>query len=120
MHRECKDINTIPISNKIKINFESKSFLFRLRETTLGDSKIPVYMLQNNHLFDRAGIYSDENGNYFDNPIRSFALCRSALLIEKFTKWSPDIFHCHDWMTAALPAYLNEERLKENSMQNQC
>ena len=112
MHRECKDINTIPISNKIKINFESKSFLFRLRETTLGDSKIPVYLLQNNHLFDRAGIYSDENGNYFDNPIRSFALCRSALLIEKFTKWSPDIFHCHDWMTAALPAYLNEEKIK--------
>ena len=71
----------------------------KIREVKLGQSEIPVYLLENKFLFDRPGIYSDKNGNYPDNPLRCFILSKSALHLENVIGWSPDIFHCHDWMT---------------------
>jgi starch synthase len=115
LHRECKNIKGIRISPPIQLKFASKSYSLKIREVKLGQSEIPVYLLENKFLFDRPGIYSDENGNYPDNPLRCFILSKSSLHLEKVIGWSPDIFHCHDWMTAPLPAYLNE--LNKNKKQ---
>ena len=84
----------------------------RIGETTLGSSGIPVYLLENDSLFDRPGIYADSEGDYPDNPTRAFVLSKSALLISQITGWSPGVYHAHDWMAACLPAYLNSTRLK--------
>ena len=108
LHRECKDIKGIELSPPIQLKFSLKSYSLKIKEVKLGDSEIPVYLLENKFLFDRPGIYSDKNGNYPDNPLRCFILSKSALHLENATGWSPDIFHCHDWMTGPLPAYLNE------------
>ena len=115
LHRECKELPAQTLPTKFKLKYGSRTYESKIKETRLGESSIPVYLLENDILFDRPGIYADENGDYQDNPIRCFALCQSALLIEKITGWSPDIFHAHDWMAASLPAYLNfkNSRLKK-------
>ena len=107
LHRECKKTETRSLPLQINLKLGAKNFLVQFQETRLGDTNIPVYLLKNEFLFDREGIYADENGDYLDNPIRCFALSKAALFIEQATGWRPDIFHSHDWMTAPLPAYLN-------------
>ena len=106
LHRECKQLDSEILPTTITLKFGFKSYLFQFFETRLGDSDIPVYLLENKFLFDRPGIYADENGDYLDNPLRCFALSKAALSVEKVTGWRPDIFHAHDWMAAPLPAYL--------------
>lgn len=109
LHRECKEVDAQLLPAKIELKFGAQSFPSRFKETRLGDSDIPVYLLENNFLFDRPGIYADEQGNYEDNPIRCFALSKAALWIEKATGWTPDIYHAHDWMAAPLTSYLNAQ-----------
>ena len=110
LHRECADLNAETLPGSIKLKLGSTRFSCRLQESKLGNSNITVYLLENKSLFDRPGIYADENGDYQDNPLRCFALCNAAMWLEKITGWSPDIFHSHDWMAASLPAYLNADR----------
>lgn len=117
LHRECKKLPAQTLPTNFNLKYGAHAYESKIKETRLGDSRIPVYLLENDILFDRPGIYADEHGDYQDNPIRCFALCQAALLIEKTTGWSPDIFHAHDWMAACLPAYLNFKysRLKKKN-----
>ena len=115
LHRECKTVDATRLKTSINLRFGTKSYNLKVKQTELGDSGIPVYLLENKFLFDRPGIYADENGNYTDNPIRCFVLAKSAIQLKKIINWSADIYHCHDWMTGALPAYLNVENRKNKS-----
>ena len=108
-HKEVKTQKTTPLPTKINLNLGSKVAHSQFVETKLGNTNIPVYLLRNDFLFDREGIYSDRKGDYVDNSIRSFALCKAALWIEKAIGWKVEIFHSHDWMAASLPAYLNAQ-----------
>ena len=112
LHRECKDLQTNFFPKTGIVSLGKEQIPVRIGETTLGSSGIPVYLLENDSLFDRPGIYADSAGDYPDNPTRAFVLSKSALLISKITGWSADVYHAHDWMTACLPAYLNSSRLK--------
>jgi len=39
--------------------------------------------------------------------VRPFIVfCMQAIDLKKVTGWSPDVFHCHDWPSAALPCML--------------
>ena len=51
--------------------FRKRAIPVRIGETTLGSSGIPVYLLENDSLFDRPGIYADSEGDYPDNPTRA-------------------------------------------------
>ncbi len=62
---------------------------------------IPVYMLANEHYFDREGIYG-----YEDDGERFIFFCRAALEALKRLDWQPDIIHCHDWHTGVIPNWL--------------
>ncbi len=110
LHRECVGMKTHTLPGLIKLRLGTKRFACRIQETRLGNSDIPVYLLENEFLFDRPGIYADKNGDYQDNPLRCFALSSAALFLEKITGWFPDIYHSHDWMAATLPAYLNADK----------
>ncbi len=112
LHRECKALKTTFFPKAGTVRLGKEQIPVRIGETTLGPSGIPVYLLENDSLFDRPGIYADSEGDYPDNPTRAFVLSKSALLISQITGWSPDVYHAHDWMAACLPAYLNSTRLK--------
>ena len=66
-----------------------------------------VYLLENNVLFDRGGIYNDANGDFGDNLARFTFLSRGALELCALTDFVPDVLHAHDWPAALVPVYVN-------------
>jgi starch synthase len=81
----------------------------RLHSTTLPDSKVQVYLIENPDLFDRQGIYVDPETQepYPDNAERFIFFPRAALLMLEHLKWQPDIIHCHDHQTGFIPAWVS-------------
>ena len=105
LHRECQDLSLVPLKKEIVVNWDGKKITGKIFLHTSANLKI--YLLDIPSLYDRSGIYSDENGNYPDNALRSIALCQASIQLETVTLWTPDIFHAHDWMAAPVPAFLN-------------
>ncbi len=68
------------------------------------DKSVPVYFLDNYHLYDREGIYC-----YFDDADRFAFLCKAALEMLPKIGFQPDIIHCNDWHTGPLCMLLNEK-----------
>jgi starch synthase len=56
-------------------------------------------------LYDRAGIYNENNWDYGDNHIRFGLLNRAALEIAR-NIFRADVFHAHDWPAGLLAPYL--------------
>lgn len=80
---------------------------------------IPVYFIEHNNYFGRKGLYNDENMNeYGDNPKRFSFLSRAAIQLCQDLGYSPDIFHCNDWQTAMIPAYLKTWNFEGTSVEN--
>jgi len=68
--------------------------------------QVPVYFIEDDQFFARPGLYGDDNGDYPDNAIRFTFFCRAALALAARLDAFPQVFHCHDWHTALIPAYL--------------
>jgi starch synthase len=68
-------------------------------------AEYPVYLVDCPPLYDRKGFYGDAGLDYPDNHIRFAVFCRAALNVARFL-FRTDIFHCHDWQTGLVPAYL--------------
>ncbi len=71
------------------------------------EDDIPVYLIEYNLFFARNEVYNSAWGACQDNDHRFVFFSRAAIELCDFLKWQPDIFHCHDWMTALLPVYLS-------------
>jgi starch synthase len=65
----------------------------------------PVYFLEHDPFFDRAGLYGSASGDYQDNAARFVFFCRAALdLLRQLGE--PDVVHAHDWQAGLVPLYL--------------
>jgi starch synthase len=67
----------------------------------------PVYLVDCPALFDltRKGLYGENGVDYPDNHVRFAVFARAALGVAR-NLFRTDIFHCHDWQSALVPAYL--------------
>jgi len=65
----------------------------------------PLYLVDCPPLFDRKGLYGESGVDYPDNHIRFALFCRAALGVARHL-FPCDIFHCHDWQSGPIPAYL--------------
>ena len=113
LHRASAKINVSRHSKSIKIDLGGNVLRGSLLESNLGSSGVPVYLMDIPELFDRSGVYSDENGDFPDNPQRAFALCQGALQTGDITGWYPEVIHAHDWMAAPVCAYINAKNKKK-------
>ena len=69
-------------------------------------TKIPVFFVEEDSLFDREGLYGGEKGDYPDNAERFITFCRAALEAVVALELPVDVVHAHDWQTALIPVYL--------------
>jgi len=83
------------------------------REEVAGDiylstygNGVPAYLIQKDEFYHRDYLYGTPTGDYPDNMERFTFLCRMALTLCKELGFKPDIFHCHDWQSGLIPAYL--------------
>ncbi len=91
----------------------------RLWRSTLPDSDVPVFLIEQNDYFDRddpaqgRSIYqyllSEKNRqDYPDNCERFVFFGRAILEAMRLLKFWPDVLHVNDWQTGLVPVYLRE------------
>ncbi|MEO0043427.1 MAG: hypothetical protein RL329_2875 [Bacteroidota bacterium] len=78
-----------------------------IKVASLPGSRIQVYFLDNDEFFRRKSVFEDSEGQPFDDNLdRAVFFCKGAIETVKKFGWSPDIVHCHGWMTGLIPLYL--------------
>lgn len=66
----------------------------------------PVYFIEHENYFGRAGLYDDGTRAFDDNAERFGFFSRACIQLCSDLGFQPDIIHVHDWQTALVPAYL--------------
>jgi len=80
-----------------------------------GESGLPVYLLCNDALYDRAGLYLDERGEpYADNALRYAALAHAAVRAAAGLPGlrQPDLLHAQDWHAGLVPLLVRAAGLR--------
>lgn len=78
----------------------------------------PVYFIEHENYFGRAGIYDDGKWEHPDNAERFGFFSQAVLQLCRDLKFSPDVIHAHDWQTALVPAYLKINYLNDPFFKN--
>lgn len=76
-------------------------------EGRLPGTDIPVYFIEHEGYFGRAGLYDENGRGYSDNDNRFLFFSRAVMQLAKKLHFRPDIIHANDWHTAAIPVLLN-------------
>ncbi len=80
-----------------------------IKVASIQSARMQVYFIDNEDYFHRKYILKDQSGQYFkDNDERTIFFTRGVLETVRKLRWSPDIVHCHGWITALLPLYLKK------------
>jgi starch synthase len=75
-----------------------------IKVASIPAGRMQVYFIDNEEYFQRKSVLADASGEFFkDNDERSMFFCKGVLETVKKLGWSPDIIHCHGWMTALMP-----------------
>jgi starch synthase len=78
-----------------------------IKVASIPQARMQVYFIDNDEFFKRKSMFHDENGNFHgDNEDRAIFFCRGVFETVKKLGWSPEIIHCHGWMSAFVPLYL--------------
>ncbi len=93
----------------ISIGMGSKSVSARVLQTTIPQSKVMVYLIDQPDYYDRPTLYQNGDRDYRDNCERFIFLSRATIEVARRFGWQPDIIHANDWQTALVPALLKIE-----------
>lgn len=75
-----------------------------IKVASIQAARMQVYFIDNEEYFQRKAIFRDTKKKFFkDNDDRTIFFCRGVLETVKKLGWSPDIIHCHGWMTSLIP-----------------
>jgi len=78
-----------------------------IKVASIQSARMQVYFIDNDDYFQRKFTVADLNGNEFeDNDERTIFYARGVVETVKKLRWSPDIVHCHGWISAMAPIYL--------------
>ncbi len=78
---------------------------------------VPVYFIEADQYFARAGLYGTADGDYLDNAER-FVFVARAILAALPHLGIPDVLHCHDWQTALAPVFLRTDGARYPALQH--
>ena len=78
-----------------------------IKVASIQSARMQVYFIDNEDYFHRKHVLSDEKGDFFDdNDERAIFFARGVLETVRKLRWSPDIVHCHGWISSLIPLYL--------------
>ncbi len=89
-----------PIVSSFSVSALGRHEEVAVREGSL-EGKVPVYLVQNTRYFERRRAYNEP-----DDLERYLLFARAVLEVPKHLGWQPDIIHCNDCHTAAIPVAL--------------
>jgi starch synthase len=98
----------------INISVDNEDFPLQIKVASLPNARLQVYFLDNEDLFKRKYVFTDESEKWYDdNGLRTIFFCKGALETVKKFGWPPDIIHCSGWMAGLIPMYLKTVYKKE-------
>lgn len=90
-----------------------------IKVASIPAARMQVYFLDNEDYFHRKQVFRDKDDKFFDdNDERTIFFCKGALETVKKLGWSPDIVHCHGWMTALVPVYIKTTYKNDPTFKN--
>jgi len=80
-----------------------------IKVASIQSARMQVYFIDNDDYFQRKQITADVNGKEFeDNDERAIFFARGVIETVKKLRWSPNLVHCHGWISSLVPAYLRQ------------
>ena len=90
-----------------------------IKVASIQSARMQVYFIDNDDYFQNRMQTADENGvEYDDNDSRAIFYARGVLETVKKLRWTPDVIHCHGWMTALAPLYIKKAYKDEPSFRD--
>lgn len=78
-----------------------------IKVASIQPARMQVYFIDNDDFFLKRLMKDDENGvEYTDNAERATFYARGVLETVKKLRWTPDVIHCHGWMSSVVPFYI--------------
>ncbi len=78
-----------------------------IKVASIQSARMQVYFIDNEEYFQRKSVFRDAKKKFFkDNDDRTIFFCRGVLETVKKLGWSPDLIHCHGWMTSLIPLFI--------------
>jgi len=90
-----------------------------IKVASIPKAKMQVYFIDNDEYFKRKSTCVDMDGNFHeDNDERAMFFCKGVAETVKKLGWTPDIVHCHGWMTGFMPLYLKKMYANDPHFEN--
>ena len=92
-----------------------------IKVASIQKARMQIYFIDNDDFFSRKKCLMYDNGVFCDdNDNRSIFFTRGVIETVKKLNWSPDIIHCHGWISALMPVYLKRAmNVKDNPLFNE-
>ena len=80
-----------------------------IKVASIQPARIQIYFIDSEDFFRRRNMDRDANGIGFpDNDERTVFYVRGVLETIKKLRWTPDIIHCHGWISAIAPLFIKK------------
>ncbi len=80
-----------------------------IKVASIPSTRIQVYFIDNEDYFQHRDVLSDQTGKeYPDNDERAIFFARGVIETVKKLRWTPDVVHCHGWITSLIPLYIKK------------
>lgn len=90
-----------------------------IKVASIQSARMQIYFIDNEDFFQRKCLLCDEDGKEFiDNDERCIFYVRGVMETVKKLRWSPDLIHCHGWMTALAPLYIKRHYKEDPCFKN--
>jgi len=103
----CQQIEPLGIDFIVPIG--SKTVTGHLLRSQLPGAQVPVYLVQQDHYYDRDELYGVDGKDYIDNCERFVFFSRAVLETIRLLDLHLDVIHANDWQTGLVPTYLKIE-----------
>ena len=75
-----------------------------IKVASIQSARMQIYFIDNEDYFQRKHVFFDSGDKFFkDNDERAIFFARGVLETVKKLGWTPDIVHCHGWITSLMP-----------------
>ena len=82
----------------------------KVKVASIPGIRLQVYFMDSNHYFKRKGVYTNKQGDAFDdNAERALFFGRASLETIRNLGWRPDVVHAFGWMSGFVPMLLQTD-----------
>ena len=87
-----------------------------IKVASIQSARMQIYFIDNEDYFQRKAVFADKNNLFYaDNDERVIFFSRGVIETVKKLSWSPEVIHCHGWMTSLIPLYI-KKAVKDNPL----